>query len=127
MESGSSLELALLQLIHENQNRSIVIQNQAEKAKKNALRSAQNVSNLLVDSVNGGVEETFVNEKQIETEIRSLLSTIKQYKKQTDQWLATTHALNSVLKEIGDFENWMKIMDFDCKSINAVIRNIHQV
>ncbi|PWZ18750.1 Biogenesis of lysosome-related organelles complex 1 subunit 1 [Zea mays] len=29
-------------------------------------------------------------------------------------------------KEIGDIENWMKIMDFDCKSINAAIRNIHQ-
>uniref|UniRef100_A0A0E0DIY5 Uncharacterized protein n=1 Tax=Oryza meridionalis TaxID=40149 RepID=A0A0E0DIY5_9ORYZ len=28
--------------------------------------------------------------------------------------------------EIGDFENWMKIMDFDCKSINAAVPNIYQ-
>ncbi|AQK82270.1 Biogenesis of lysosome-related organelles complex 1 subunit 1 [Zea mays] len=32
----------------------------------------------------------------------------------------------SIRREIGDIENWMKIMDFDCKSINAAIRNIHQ-
>lgn len=31
-----------------------------------------------------------------------------------------------MLQEIGDFENWMKIMDFDCKSINAAIPNIYQ-
>ena len=31
-----------------------------------------------------------------------------------------------VLQEIGDFENWMKTMEFDCKSIVAAIHNIHQ-
>ena len=29
-------------------------------------------------------------------------------------------------QEIGDFENWMKTMEFDCKSISAAIYNIHQ-
>lgn len=69
-------------------------------AKKAALSSAQNLSNLLVDTVNGGVEEAFINEKRIEMEIRALLGTISRYKKQTDQWLTTTHALNTVLKVI---------------------------
>lgn len=32
----------------------------------------------------------------------------------------------SVMQEIGDFENWMKTMEYDCKSINAAVRNIHQ-
>ncbi|URE44537.1 GCN5-like protein 1 (GCN5L1) [Musa troglodytarum] len=98
-----------------------------DKAKKNALRTAMRVSELLVDTVNGGVEDSFINEKRVELEIRALASTIMRYKKQTDQWLAASHALNTVIKEIGDFENWMKIMDFDCKSINAAIRNIHQM
>ncbi|KAJ4786900.1 hypothetical protein LUZ62_038146 [Rhynchospora pubera] len=125
-EERSSLEASLLHIIHEHQNKALLIRDQTDKAKKNALKSAQNLSNLLVDTVNGGVEEAFINEKRIEMEIRALLVTIAWYKKQTDQWLATTNALNTVLKEIGDFENWMNIMDFDCKSINAAIRNIHQ-
>lgn len=29
-------------------------------------------------------------------------------------------------QEIGDFENMMKIMEYDCKSITAAIQNIHQ-
>lgn len=102
------------------------IRQQTERAKKNALRSAVRVADLLVDTVDGGVQELFVNEKRIELEARALLATIARYRKQTGQWLAATNAINSVLKEIGDFENWMKIMDFDCKSINAAIRNIHQ-
>lgn len=31
-----------------------------------------------------------------------------------------------VRQEFGDFENWMKIMEFDCKNITAAIHNIHQ-
>lgn len=69
-----------------------------DKAKRDALRSATHVSGLLVDAVNGGVEESFINEKRIELEIRALVSTIMRYKKQTNQWLAASHALNTILK-----------------------------
>ncbi|KAJ6822016.1 biogenesis of lysosome-related organelles complex 1 subunit 1 [Iris pallida] len=133
MEGGKSdvcgvgkLESSLLHIVHEHHQRTLRIREQTDKAKKDALRTAVRVSELLVDAVNGGVEEAFVNEKRIELEIRTLISTVMRYKKQTNQWLAASHAMNSILKEIGDFENWMKVMDFDCKSINAAIRNIHQ-
>ncbi|KAL6905755.1 hypothetical protein ACP4OV_003356 [Aristida adscensionis] len=120
------LEEALLQIAHHHHHHSLRRRQQTERAKKDALRSAARVAGLLVDTVDGGVQELFVNEKRIEVEARALLATVARYRKQTDQWLAATGAINSVLKEIGDFENWMKIMDFDCKSINAAIRNIHQ-
>ncbi|GFZ01725.1 GCN5L1 family protein [Actinidia rufa] len=97
-----------------------------EKAKKDAIRSATSVSDLLVDAVNGGVQESFVNEKRIELEIRALTATIVRFGKQTDQWLASSYSLNTAIKEIGDFENWMKTMEFDCKSISAAICNIHR-
>ena len=62
------------------------------------MRSALRVSDLLVDTVDGGVQELFVNEKRIEHEARALLTTIARYRKQTDQWLAVTNEINSVLK-----------------------------
>ncbi|CAN6330176.1 unnamed protein product [Urochloa humidicola] len=120
------LEEALLQIVQQQHHQSLRQRQQADRAKKDALRSAARVSDLLVDTVDGGVQELFINEKRIELEARALLTTITRYRKQTDQWLAATNEINSVLKEIGDFENWMKIMDFDCKSVNAAIRNIHQ-
>ncbi|CAM0950487.1 unnamed protein product [Alopecurus aequalis] len=124
--AGGQLESALLHIMQQHHHQTLRQAQQTERAKKNALRSASRVSGHLVEAVDGGVQELFVNEKRIELEARALLGTIARYRKQTDQWLAATNELNSVLKEIGDFENWMKIMDFDCKSINAAIRNIHR-
>ncbi|GLT80691.1 hypothetical protein SLA2020_521160 [Shorea laevis] len=126
-QSGSGdVESSLLLLYQRHQQKSIQLRDRAEKAKKDAIKKAARVSDLLVDAVNGGVQESFINEKRIELEIRALAATVARFMKQTDQWLAATHAINTAVKEIGDFENWMKTMDLDCKSINAAIRNIHQ-
>ncbi|KAH7836504.1 hypothetical protein Vadar_002171 [Vaccinium darrowii] len=120
------LESSLIQLINDHHHQSLSLREQTEKAKKEAIRSAVRVSDLLVNAVNGGVQESFVNEKRIELEIRALASTVMRFAKLTDQWLAASHSINTAIKEIGDFENWMKTMEFDCKSISAAICNIHQ-
>ncbi|GMG98170.1 hypothetical protein Nepgr_000010 [Nepenthes gracilis] len=121
-----ALEASLLQLLHEHQLTSFKLRDQSDRAKKEAMLAAMRVSELLMEGVNGGVQESFINEKRIELEIRALAATIMRYKKHTDQWLAASHTINTVIKEIGDFENWMKTMEYDCKSINAAILNIHQ-
>ena len=69
-----------------------------EKAKKDAIQKAGRVSDLLVDAVNGGVQESYINEKRIVYEIRALAATITRFMKQTDQWLTATHALNTAVK-----------------------------
>lgn len=125
LEAAPGLEASLLHLINDYHNASLGLREQTEKAKKDACKNALRVSDLLVESVNGGVQEAFVNEKRIELEIRALSATITRFAKQTDQWLASSHLINTAIKEIGDFENWMKIMEFDCKSITAAISNIH--
>lgn len=70
----------------------------SEKAKKDAIRSARRVSELLVDSVNREVQEAFVMQKRIEMEIRALTASILQFGKQTDQWLAASHSINTAIK-----------------------------
>ncbi|KAI5666726.1 hypothetical protein M9H77_16579 [Catharanthus roseus] len=124
-ETGG-LEASLLQMINDHNQRSIQLREYTEKAKKDSIRIATRVSDLLVDSVNGGVQEAFIMEKRIEMETRALASSILQFGKQTDQWLAASHALHTAIKEIGDFENWMKTLEFDCRSINLAFRNIQK-
>ncbi|WJX63732.1 hypothetical protein P8452_48587 [Trifolium repens] len=119
------LEASLQNLIHLHHHKSLILANQSEKSKKNAIKKAERVSDLLVEAVNGGVQDSFIYQKRIELEIRALANTITRFTKQTDQWLNATHSLNTALKEIGDFENWMKVMEYDFKSINAAIQNIH--
>uniref|UniRef100_A0A0E0MIU9 Biogenesis of lysosome-related organelles complex 1 subunit 1 n=1 Tax=Oryza punctata TaxID=4537 RepID=A0A0E0MIU9_ORYPU len=112
--AGGQLEAALLHIMQRHHHQSLHHRNKTERSKADAVRSAARVADLLVATVDGGVQEIYINERRIELEARALLATIVRYRKQTDQWLAATNAINSVLKEIGDFENWMKIMDFDC-------------
>ncbi|KNA18634.1 hypothetical protein SOVF_068660 [Spinacia oleracea] len=124
--SATGLEASLLNILHQHQTSSSFLRHQTEKAKKEATRAGIRVSELLVDAVNGGVQESFLHQKQIELEIRGLTTTINRFHKQTDQWLAASRSLNTAIKEIGDFENWIKVMEYDCKSITTAIRNIHQ-
>ncbi|KAL2508166.1 Biogenesis of lysosome-related organelles complex 1 subunit 1 [Forsythia ovata] len=125
-EEPVGLEASLLQMINDHNHASAILRERTEKAKKEAIQTAVRVSDLLVNALNGGVQEVFINEKRIEMEIRAVAATIMQFTKQTDQWLTASHAINTAVKEIGDFENWMKIMELECKSISAAICNIHQ-
>ncbi|GAB2234117.1 hypothetical protein Droror1_Dr00003354 [Drosera rotundifolia] len=121
----SGLEASLLQLIHNHQLASFHLREQTERAKKEAAEAAARVSEVAVEAVNGGVQECFINEKRIELEIRAVAAAVFRYKKETDHWIAASRAINAAIKEIGDFENWMKIMEYDCRSITLAIHNIH--
>ncbi|XP_057549316.1 biogenesis of lysosome-related organelles complex 1 subunit 1 [Amaranthus tricolor] len=123
---ATALESSLLHFLHQHHITAASLRHQTEKSKKEAIRAGNRVSVLLVDAVNGGVQESFLYQKQIEMEIRSLTTTINRFHKQTQQWLTASHSLNTAIKEIGDFENWIKVMEYDCKSITTAIRNIHQ-
>ncbi|XP_021716319.1 biogenesis of lysosome-related organelles complex 1 subunit 1-like [Chenopodium quinoa] len=123
---ATGLEASLLNLLHQHQTSASSLRHQTEKAKKEATKAGVRVSELLVDAVNGGVQESFLHQKQIELEIRALTTTVNRFQKQTHQWLAASRSLNTAIKEIGDFENWIKVMEYDCKSIATAIRNIHQ-
>ncbi|XP_034689138.1 biogenesis of lysosome-related organelles complex 1 subunit 1-like [Vitis riparia] len=95
--SGS--EASLLQLIQDHHQTSLKLRDETEKAKKDAIRTTMRVSDLLVDTVNGGVQEAFINEKRIELESRALTATVIRFAKQTHQWLAASHAINTAIKD----------------------------
>jgi hypothetical protein len=77
-----------------------------ETSKKAALEAAAVVSDLLVESINGGVQEVFVNEKQIEMEARSMSVTVQRFSKQTSQWLNVIHTFDSALKVAHNFSSY---------------------
>uniref|UniRef100_A0ACD5X160 Uncharacterized protein n=1 Tax=Avena sativa TaxID=4498 RepID=A0ACD5X160_AVESA len=97
--AGGQLESALLHIMQQHHHQSLRQRQQTERANKNAVRSACRVGGHLVEAVDGGVQELFVNEERIELEARALLGIVVRYRKQTDQRLAATNAVNSVLKK----------------------------
>ncbi|KAL5204054.1 hypothetical protein ABZP36_008925 [Zizania latifolia] len=56
------LEVALLQIMHRHHNQSLQQRKQTERARMDAVRRATRVADLLVGTVDGGVQELYINE-----------------------------------------------------------------
>ncbi|KAG6541053.1 hypothetical protein Mapa_017540 [Marchantia paleacea] len=123
---AEALDASFANMMQQHSIRNVVLANRLEKSKKEALIAATQVSGLLVDSVNGGVQESFINEKRIEMEARALAATVQRFTQTTTQWLTVFHNFDSALKEIGDFENWIKVMEYDCESVGKALNYITQ-
>ena len=72
-----------------------------------------------------GVTEIYVNQKLLDNEARELQAQAARFSKQTKQWVTLCEQLNNSLKEIGDIENWARVMEDDVVAITATLEAIH--
>lgn len=72
-----------------------------------------------------GVTEVYVNQKLLDHEARELQTQAARFGRQTRQWVALCEQLNKSLKEIGDIENWARVMEDDVVAIAATLEAIH--
>ena len=62
----------------------------------------------LASAVNDGVAEVFNTQRVIESSARELQLQAATFAKQTSRWSAMVGDFDKALKEVGDFENWVK-------------------
>jgi hypothetical protein len=65
------------------------------------------------------VADVFNNQRVIETEARELQAQAGQLAKQTARWMGLVSDFDRSLKEVGDFENWVKVMEWDLQAIST--------
>eukprot|EP01102_Stenamoeba_stenopodia_P014351 TRINITY_DN474_c0_g8_i1.p1 TRINITY_DN474_c0_g8~~TRINITY_DN474_c0_g8_i1.p1 ORF type:complete len:146 (+),score=38.44 TRINITY_DN474_c0_g8_i1:33-440(+) len=116
----------LSRLLKEHQNRQNALRDHTEKLRKQALDSVNVTTNGLLDSVNIGVASVFANQKRLEREAQTLLTESARFSKQTARWLSLLDNFNNSLKEIGDIENWARIIETDMLAISQTLETIHQ-
>ncbi|KAH9513205.1 biogenesis of lysosome- organelles complex 1 subunit 1 [Bulinus truncatus] len=92
-----------------------------DKRKRDAIVAATALSHVLVDHLNAGVAQAYVNQKKLDTETRILQANATQFSKQTMQWLKLVEDFNTALKEIGDVENWAKSIETDMRTISSAL------
>ena len=63
----------------------------------------------------------FNNQRVIEAEARELQAQAAQFAKQTSRWVALVNDFDRALKEVGDFENWVKVMEWDMKAVSTAL------
>ncbi|KAH8405468.1 hypothetical protein KR215_000383 [Drosophila sulfurigaster] len=88
-----------------------------EVRRKEAIESSNELTQSLVDHLNVGVAQAYLNQKRLDAEAKQLHVGATNFAKQTHQWLQLIDNFSSALKELGDVENWARSIEGDMQVI----------
>ncbi|KAF9083713.1 NHP2-like protein 1 [Mortierella sp. AD031] len=105
--------MSLGRLVKEHQTKNAALKRESEHLRKEAVQSVGQFSDAIADTLSGRVSQIFLNQKDLEQEARNLSLQTARYSKQTAQWLALVDQFGSALKELGDVQNWVQVIQKD--------------
>ncbi|KAL9696513.1 hypothetical protein quinque_016092 [Culex quinquefasciatus] len=108
-------------MIKDHQARQASKKEEQERRRKEAILSANELTQNLVDHLNVGVAQAYLNQKRLDAEAKQLHVGATNFAKQTQQWLTLIENFNGSLKEIGDVENWAKTIENDMNVITTAL------
>jgi len=111
-------------VIAEHQAKQSALREENDRLRRVAGESVGRVTEALVDTLNAGVADAFRTQKQIELDARRLQAEAGRFQKQTQQWIGAVQTFDKALKEIGDFENWVKSMEWDMQTVASALENV---
>jgi len=117
----------LSSLVKEHQARQAVRKEKQEVRRKEALTAANNLTTALVDHLNVGVAQAYLNQKRLDSEAKQLHLNATNFSKQTAAWLQLIDSFNTSLKEVGDVESWAKSIETDMRAISSTLEYTYKV
>jgi hypothetical protein len=78
----------------------------------------------LIDTINGGVADVFEDQKAIDAEARALRAKSQKFAKVTGEWVRIVEGFDEHLRGIGDFETWIKKIEFDLNHLGGVMEDV---
>ncbi|XP_022917727.1 biogenesis of lysosome-related organelles complex 1 subunit 1 [Onthophagus taurus] len=97
-----------------------------EMKRKEACAAASQLTQALVDHLNVGVAQAYLNQKRLDAEAKQLHISATNFSKQTQQWLNIVEIFSTALKELGDVENWAKTIEGDVRLITNALENVYK-
>lgn len=114
-------------MLKEHQGKQTVRKEAQEVKRKDAVAAANNLTQALVDHLNVGVAQAYLNQKRLDAEAKALHQSATNFAKQTQQWLNLVESFSSALKEIGDVENWAHSIEADMRTITCALEYAYKV
>ncbi|CAF3798476.1 unnamed protein product [Rotaria sordida] len=103
-----------------------VLKQKQEKKKKELLTSTEQLTRHVLDGLNNDVSECYKNQKRIDHACKQLTTQSNQLAKQSQAWITLIGQFTDALKELGDVENYSKIIERECLSITNILATVHQ-
>lgn len=97
-----------------------------EIKRKEACAAASDLTQALVDHLNVGVAQAYLNQKKLDAEAKQLHISATNFAKQTQQWLTLVESFSGALKELGDVENWAKTIEGDVRTITTALEIVYK-
>ncbi|XP_014117934.1 PREDICTED: biogenesis of lysosome-related organelles complex 1 subunit 1, partial [Pseudopodoces humilis] len=132
----------LSRLLKEHQARQSERRELQERRRRDAIAAATRLTEALVDHLNVGVAQAYVNQRKLDQEVKTLQVQAAQFARQTGHWIAmvenfnqalkTGHWIamvenfNQALKEIGDVENWARSIELDMRTIATALEYVYK-
>nr|CAD7396851.1 unnamed protein product [Timema cristinae] len=117
----------LSSLVKEHQAKQAGRKEIQEQKRKEAMAAANNLTQALVDHLNVGVAQAYLNQKRLDAEAKQLHHNATNFAKQTHQWANLVESFSSALKEIGDAENWAQSIEADMRTITSALEYSYKV
>lgn len=116
----------LSRLLKEHQAKQNERKELQERRRREAIAAATCLTEALVDHLNVGVAQAYVNQRKLDHEVKILQVQASQFSKQTAQWISMVEGFNQALKEIGDVENWARSIEMDMRTIATALEFVHK-
>ncbi|KAH9404333.1 biogenesis of lysosome- organelles complex 1 subunit 1 [Tyrophagus putrescentiae] len=110
---------------------SMLKEHQLKQIKKQQKRNAAVASSVhfttkVVNHLNDGIAQTYLNQRKLDSEAKQLVANIDQFSRSINQWLTLMNGFNDSLKQLGDVENWAKVIENDMKEISCILEYVYK-
>jgi len=117
----------LSSLVQEHNARQAGNKARQERLRQEANKAAGELTNALVDHLNVGVAQAYLNQKRLDAEAKRLHANATEFAKQTQNWISLVDSFNGSLKELGDVKSWASAIETDMKTVSSVLEYTYKV
>ncbi|BFG03836.1 biogenesis of lysosome-related organelles complex 1 subunit 1 [Drosophila madeirensis] len=111
----------LTSMVKEHHKEQVKRKQEQEVRRKEAIEASNELTHSLVEHLNVGVAQTYLNQKRLDAEAKQLHVGATNFAKQTHQWLQLIDNFSGALKELGDVENWARSIESDMLVIQQTL------
>ena len=117
----------LSSMVREHQSKQQTRKEDIERKRQEALGVATELTSHLVDHLNEGVAQAYLNQRKLDAEAKQLHTNITQFSKQAGQWMTLMENMNKAVNELGDLKNWSKSIESDMRIISSSLEYAYKV
>jgi len=117
----------LSSMVKEHQVKQAARKEEQERRRKEAIVTSNNLTQALVDHLNVGVAQAYLNQKRLDSEASQLEQSATSFQRQTHHWLGLVASFADALKEVGHVQNWASTIETDMKTISTALEYAYKV